>query len=214
MRPYIIWIINLLLLAVLIWLFLYNFMNIDPSGEGGMSEFLLAIFVLIAIVFGTGLVLGLLLAILPISSMSFSKKLAWTFPLSASAIALILNLVYGMFYYYENVLGQPIGDLVKYEDVTVPIGTDCVSVHDGDFITGDLKISRKGNKQVQKDGRFGANKAYQVEWLSDCEYSLTRVGRDEPELLVKITAVNDTAYECYVAEDEFAYKQTILFVKN
>jgi len=202
------------LLAIFSGLFLFYQTGVDLSTEIGRYDFFISLLVIPIIIFGTGSVLGLLAAVLPINGMTYRRKVAWTIPLSSSAILLILISSFGYIYYSQEIQGQKWEPTVEYDEVETTNAADCETVRNGNFEVDGLTISRRGDRQVQVDTETGRRVVYRVEWLSDCEYRIIPEDPGEESLKVKITEVNDEKYECYVATGKYAVKEDLRLIDS
>jgi hypothetical protein len=72
----------------------------------------------------------------------------------------------------------------------------CASVKTGKFKMNNNIITRTENKQTQVNNKTGEKIEYNVIWLSDCEYELTRVDDAARKIKVKILSVDSTGYYC------------------
>lgn len=66
----------------------------------------------------------------------------------------------------------------------------------------DYRIKRRDNIQIETNLKTGKTDEFKVEWINDCEYSLTPMNNTLEKIYVKITQVNEDYYTCYRKVEE------------
>jgi hypothetical protein len=127
-------------------------------------------------------ILTFLVALFPIKNKNYKARLSFFFPTSITLVCIVFGLIF-----YSN---GP-----HYYTIKSGTSSDCKSVHDGIFQTGNLLIERKGNHQIQTNTKINEKEHFEVIWLTDCEYQLNSVNEI---VRVKIVSVDQNSYDCYV----------------
>jgi hypothetical protein len=143
--------------------------------------------------------IALLLALIPYKKLLFKAKIKTTIPIAISIVLtiLILNYLYLIYLFKHN--SFDLKPIPKYSEIQIPQNIDCSLVHNGKFETDKYIIERKDNEQIETDIKTKKAITYSVEWLSDCEYTLTSTNNTSNNRRIKIVAITDSTYECYVA---------------
>lgn len=168
----------------------YRLGSMDKHGLAISLITLLAV-VISEFVLASGVVA--LLALIPFKKKNYPDKFRIMLLTAVSFLLFCFTVFLAVSFY--------IGDVTRseepFEEIQIPINLDCSAIHDGKFESDKLIIERKGNRQVETNKRWGSEEAYNVEWVSDCEYILTRVDDPETKVRVKVVAVTAEGYSCY-----------------
>lgn len=163
-------------------------------------------------------VLGSLLALVPFRGKKYIEKLKITIPLSASSILFLAIISFGYFIVFANQKGYLRRDMEHYENIQPKGVFDCSSFHTGIFETEGTRIERKANKQLETDHKTGKIHELDIQWVNDCEYTLTTPGDSLNIISVKITEVTADSYKCYASSKAFRDAPAMFFevkrVKN
>jgi len=204
MKPKLLWIIaGMLLITHLIIQFAFFAVNgLDGSQMFFAVEFISS---LIAIAC-TSLVIGAIVAFIPVKQRTYKEKFNITLPLFSSIVLAIWIVAFSYYTYLKKVKGIELKPLIKYENIIIPDGVDCASVHEGLFETDKLSIERFGSKQIQTNKQTGIKSEFTIEWINDCEYYLTSTSDNSNKLRIKIVSVKADLYSCYVISEKYADK--------
>ena len=167
----------------------------------GSTSHILDLSVTVLIVCVSGALLGTVSALLPYKQKRFVQKFKVTLPFFISAVLLVQTTLYTYLLYTKHVKGVILKPLHTYEAIQIPVKSDCSSIHHGKFETEKSIIERWGNTQTQVDKKTGQKKVFIVEWINNCEYSLTPVDDNSKKLKIKITKVNSDDYGCYIIQE-------------
>lgn len=202
MKIRILWTIAILLLLVHLGIQYLFFTPVTISGKAGMGILVMDLSTNLFLVFFTVLVIVPIVALIPFKGMVYSEKFIRILPYVASIVLIIIIANFGYMAYLKKVKHLQSGPVHHYEDIQVPLKLDCNEVHNGQFETEHTRIVRNEKVQIQVDKNTGAIKEYLVDWINECEYTLTpKLGNSE-KLKIKITAVNQDNYGCYVVSDQ------------
>lgn len=122
-----------------------------------------------------------LLAVIPLKNKSYWQRYGYFFPLGIT----VISVLYLMFFCATG---------PHYHSIKAKDGISCASIKDGNFKVLYLKIERKGDVQFQTNLKTGERTEFNVKWLSDCEYELSRDGK---VMKVKIVSADENGYECF-----------------
>jgi hypothetical protein len=127
-------------------------------------------------------IIALLLALIPFRQQKYRTKLGSMYPIGI----ILVCMIFGLNFYSHG---------PHYHAIKPEANADCKSVHDGIFQTGNLLIERKGNHQIQTNTKTNEKEHFGVTWLTNCEYQLNSMNEI---IKVKIVAVDQNGYDCYV----------------
>jgi len=198
MKPQKLWIFTTLLLVVHLIIQFVFFLKPDLSDGLGKMSSIFDMLLNLILIFILGVGLGALVALIPFRKKLYKEKFKITFPLLTSIVLVVFVATFSYTLYLKKVKGIELHPLIKYELIQIPENLNCSSVHNGQFETGKIIIERTDNKQIQTDLKTGEKKEYNVEWTNDCEYVLTSITDSLDKIRIKITAVNQENYGCYV----------------
>jgi hypothetical protein len=211
MKPKTIWIISAILLLADLAIQYLAYIKVDLSDSLGLFGFLLDIFSNLFLIIAIGAILGLLFGLIPYKEKSFKEKFKTTLPLGISTILIVLIVIFSFAIFTNNSLKNR--SSIKYDDITIPQTLSCLNIHEGKFETKNILIRRNGNRQIQINKLTKEEKEFAIEWLSDCEYHLSRSNTSE-KLKVKIVSITDTTYECYVIPEKESNKYPVRQIIN
>jgi hypothetical protein len=195
MRKKITWIVVCLLIFGHTYL-QYLLYSLPSTYSSAFHKFLA--FFSILLPFMVAAILAILISFIPIRKKSYDDKFSLILPFTILGTLLLSTAVYSyqMYLYKEHYSGP------LYESIVIDPKLNCESVKNGKFQTGDgLLIEREGEWQIQTSKRSKFPDKFKVEWLNDCEYTLSPENNPVSKLKVKIISVNKDGYVCYVAID-------------
>ena len=154
--------------------------------------------------------LALFASLFPSKRTTFKNRLIKSLPIGISSISIILIFLA----VYTKVFGKEIIRLVNYNNIEIPKELNCDSIKNGDFEMTNYTIHRNGNTQTQINLTTHEEQVFQVDWISQCEYTLTDNSGSKPTMKVKIIQVTSDGYTCYVATDMYAMLNKIKRIDN
>jgi hypothetical protein len=195
------WIVAVLLLIVHFIIQYGFYIHYDYSSLGWIS---LASDVLgnVLLIIVSGGVLGALFALIPSRGKNYLDRFKIALPLLISFALLLVITAFIFIVFYGKQKGYKDRENVYYHNITIPAGTNCSSIHNGEFIMEDYLIKRHDTIQVETNLKSGKTVEFKVDWINDCEYSLTPVRDSLKKTYIKVTQVNEDYYTCYGKVDE------------
>jgi len=204
--PKLLWILTILIL-VGFFIIQYVFLQTpDFTNSMGQTTFVIDFLISLLIIVAVGVGLGYLVALIPFKTKPYKQRVKTSLPLMVSVVAIILCGVFGYSAYLKKVKGIELRPLGKYTNIRIPPNLECSSVHNGKFETDKLIIERSGDKQFQTDKVTGEKNEYKIEWVNDCEYTLTSILDNSDKLKVKIVAVSPDNYDCFIISVKYKDK--------
>ena len=152
-------------------------------------------------------VIGPLAGVVPWRGQPYWRRVLNRLPFITAGIALLVLAIASIEFWYSPLAGMEWMQGADFEKLGPEPGTDCSAIHDGVFQNEALRIERSGTKQYQWEP-LGMESDLNVEWTSDCEYTLTTDG-SEMTMHVKVLKVDSAGYECaymYAEQDRVVHR--------
>lgn len=196
------WIVAILLL-IIHFIIQYGFyIHYDYSSSFGWISLASDILGNVMLIVVSGGVLGALFALIPSRNRTYLDRFKVALPLLTSFSLLIIIAGFIFIVFYGKQRGYSDRENVYYHNITTPADTNCSSIHNGEFSMDDYRIKRRDNIQIETNLKTGKTVEFKVEWINDCEYSLTPVNNELKKTFIKITQVNEDYYTCYGKVEE------------
>jgi hypothetical protein len=171
----------------------------------GIESFTVELIVQILVLLIFGGVLALFIALFLSKKTTFKDRLKKSLPIGISSFCMLLIFLAG----YTKIYGKEIIRGVNYNNIEIPKDLNCNSIKNGDFEMTNYTIRRDGDKQTQINLTTNEEQVFQVDWISQCEYTLTDISGSIPKMKVKITRVTSDGYTCYVTIGTHAMRNKI-----